>query len=94
MIARLRELGCDVKPYRRHKPKPMPNCPPGWFAIAHGLHGKWRLYDGAPFSIAEAREFAERGLGTMAQKRVDGAFDLLFRATHPTIPREDPWPTT
>lgn len=94
LLARLRDLGCEVKQYVRHKPTPLADCPPGWIPIAHGGAGIWREYEGSPVSIEEARALSERGLGTMAQKRIDGGFDLLFRARHPTVSREDTWQRT
>jgi hypothetical protein len=87
------ELGLATRKHRASETR-IAGCPPGWFPIAHGGQGKWRPYDGSPVSIEDARAYVARGLGTMAQKRVDGAFDLLFRAHHPATQREPSCPTT
>ncbi len=63
-------------------PEPPPEPPKrgdGWIPIAHGNNGKWREYEGAPISIVAARMAVSAGRATMAQRRIDGAFDLLFR---------------
>ena len=51
----------------------------GWIPIAHGNNGKWREYEGAPIGITAARIAVSAGRATMAQRRIDGGFDLLFR---------------
>ena len=59
--------------------QPPPVKKDGWIPIAFGADGKWREYDGAPISIDAARAAVDAGRATMAQRRIDGGFDLLFR---------------
>ncbi len=70
------ELGLPVKRVPRVT---IPDCPPGWFPIAHGGQGKWRLYEGSPVTLDAARAAVAAGRATMAQRRIDGGFDLMFR---------------
>ncbi len=87
LVAAMAEFGATAKTYQpRGCAKAAkvatrePDAPKGWFPIAHGNNGKWREYDGSPVTIEEARAQVAAGLATMAQKRIDGGFDLLFRA--------------
>lgn len=52
----------------------------GWIPIAHGGMGKWREYEGTPISIDAAHAAVAAGRGSMAQRRIDGEFDLLFKS--------------
>ncbi len=81
---RVRELGLHMRVKRAcHAPDPMGDLPKpkeGWIPIAHGRDGRWREYEGSPVSLAVARAAVEAGRATTAQVRIDGGFDLLFRA--------------
>jgi hypothetical protein len=80
--AYLRESGLPIRAYRRHAPDPiMPasETPAGWFPIAHGNSGRWHEYDGTPIGIEAAQKAVADGAGMMAQRRIDGEFDLMFR---------------
>lgn len=80
LALRIAALGEPVRHYKPGpKPSPLSDCPRGWFPIAHGGCGKWREYEGTPISIEAARAAVDAGMAAMAQKRVDGSFDLLFR---------------
>jgi len=63
------------KPARDHAAEPMVKGV--WFAIAHKERSDWVQLDGAPMSIDEAQSMRDAGLLLMAQKRVNGGFDLM-----------------
>lgn len=80
LVTALAEFGAQAKIYQRRSPmQPAPKGSPAWIPIAHGCSGKWRPYDGAPVTIEAARIAVDAGCATMAQRRIDGEFDLLFR---------------
>ncbi|MFY8047910.1 MAG: hypothetical protein ACOVNS_03740 [Erythrobacter sp.] len=55
------------------------DCPPGWFPIAHGADGRWREFEGTPLTIVAAQSLVAAGRAHMAQRRIDGGFDLLVK---------------
>lgn len=84
LMAAMAEFGATVKSHKRKEAKVItrePGAPRGWIPIAHGGQGKWREYDGSPVSLDEARAAVAAGRATMAQRRIDGEFDLLFKVT-------------
>lgn len=64
---------------RTETPQPLPDPRDGWIPIAHKADRHWRPIDGAPITIEAARAAVYAGRATMAHRRVDGGFDLLFR---------------
>lgn len=79
---RARRLGLlDQKrpPRKAHKPVEMPRPSDGWVAVAHKAELRWVPLDGAPMTIEEAQAMHDAGLAFLAQRRVDGGFDLVVR---------------
>lgn len=71
-----------AKAARQHKqdaPQPIPHVRDGFIPIAHKADRKWVELEGAPISIQAARLAVADGRATMAHRRVDGGFDLLFK---------------
>lgn len=69
----------DARQMKQEAPQPMPTKRDGWIVIAHKANREWVQLDGSPISIDAARAAADAGRATMAQRRIDGGFDLLFK---------------
>lgn len=80
LYRRMTELGLPHGYKSRGSQTTHPRPSDGWVPIAFGFQGKWRLYEGSPITIDAARAAVDAGKATMAQKRIDGGYDLLFRA--------------
>jgi hypothetical protein len=68
-----------ARQYRQDAPQPPAAPRDGWVPIAHKAGKYWRELDGASITIEAARAATADGRGTMAHKRVDGGWDLLFK---------------
>jgi len=82
---RVLELGLSLSVGRPSRATPktitgLPKATDGWVAIAHKSDRHWKELSGAPLTIHEARTAEGAGVGTMAHRRVDGGWDLLFKA--------------
>lgn len=82
MYRRMAELGLPARTRKKPNPKPpseLANVGPGWVPIAHGNSGRWKEYAGTPIGVRAAKAAVDAGRAVMAQRRIDGGFDLLFR---------------
>ena len=68
-----------VRQYRQDAPQPPVTVADKFVPIAHKAGRFWKELAGAPITIEAARAAVAAGRGTMAQRRCDGGWDLLFK---------------